>query len=201
MKNIYQRLADVAKKVTYIQKDKRVENYMAVTHDAVTAVVRQHFLEEGVVMVPKVLSSQTVTTTRTSKNGTPLLRYEGRFEVSFVNTDEPADRVVTEVDAHADDYGDKAPGKALSYACKGAILKVLMIETGESDESRVGPAEEPLGEAEEVALQELRDAAINGTEALKTAWAGMSKPIRRALAAQLDSLKEAAAQADGASNA
>jgi hypothetical protein len=40
------------------------------------------------------------------------------------------------VSAHANDQGDKAPGKALSYAVKSAILKVLMIETGESDESR-----------------------------------------------------------------
>ena len=39
--------------------------------------------------------------------------------------------------AHANDHGDKAPGKSLSYATKGAILKALMIETGETDEGRI----------------------------------------------------------------
>ena len=41
------------------------------------------------------------------------------------------------VEAHASDNGDKAPGKALSYATKSAILKTLSLETGENDESRV----------------------------------------------------------------
>ena len=42
------------------------------------------------------------------------------------------------IHSNALDNSDKAPGKALSYATKYAILKMLMIETGENDESRTG---------------------------------------------------------------
>jgi len=57
-----------------------------------------------------------------------------------VNVDEPTDVVVVPVAAHAEDMGDKAPGKALSYATKYSILKILLLESGESDESRIPAA-------------------------------------------------------------
>jgi hypothetical protein len=40
------------------------------------------------------------------------------------------------IEAHAIDQGDKAPGKALSYAKKYAVLKLLEIESGEGEEER-----------------------------------------------------------------
>ena len=46
------------------------------------------------------------------------------------------DKVTSTIEAHANDNGDKAPGKALSYATKSAMLKVFSLETGENDESR-----------------------------------------------------------------
>ena len=51
-------------------------------------------------------------------------------------------------------------------------------------------------DAQEVALQELRDSALNGSEALRTAWQALTKPVRLALAGELASLKDAAAKAD-----
>jgi hypothetical protein len=135
--NIYQRIQQVQKAVAYVKKDKAVENYMAVTHDAVTALVRLHFIEAGIVIVPRIVSSVMLDTGRKSAKGNAAWRYEGRFEVDFVNIDEPTDRVTVCLDAHADDYGDKAPGKALSYSVKGAMLKLLMLETGVDDEGRL----------------------------------------------------------------
>ncbi len=111
--------------------------------------------------------------------------------------DEPTDRITVRLDAHADDYGDKAPGKALSYATKYAILKVLMLESGENEEGRIKP-ETSLTDEEEAALQKMRDAALEGTKALETAWKAATKQTRLALATQLDSLKEAARETDHA---
>lgn len=138
--NIYQRIQQVQKAVAYIQKDTKVKeggDYMAVTHDMVTAVVRQHFIAAGVVVVPYVITSVMIDTGRRSAKGNAAWRYEGKFGIDFVNAEEPSDRVQVLIDAHADDYGDKAPGKALSYAVKGAVLKLLMLETGVNDESRL----------------------------------------------------------------
>jgi hypothetical protein len=144
-RNIYQRLHAVMREVEYIKKDTKVAEgggYMAVTHDNVTAHVRPHFLANGIAMSVSLISSElNPTGTQTSK-GTPIVRYEGVYDVTFTNIDDPKDQVVERVEGHANDSGDKAPGKAMSYATKYAILKVLMIETGVDDEGRM-PQDEP----------------------------------------------------------
>lgn len=53
-------------------------------------------------------------------------------------------------------------------------------------------------ETPEKALEKLRAASLQGSAALKTAWETAGKPMRTALAAELDSLKTAAAKADSA---
>lgn len=134
--NIYQRINEVRKAINYIQKDKAVStgggSYRAVTHDAVTGMVRAALIEHGVVIVPSV-----VTATFHPKEPDAKQRlYEATYEIDFVNMDDPADRITTHQQSHALDNGDKAPGKAMSYATKYAILKLFNIETGEDEESR-----------------------------------------------------------------
>lgn len=141
--NIYQRLNEVRRAVTYIQKDKQVNNYRAVSHDMVVAVCRDHFVKHGIATYPEqVAGTLHPQGVKASKDGSgtvpdPMRLYEGTYLIHFVNIDDPADRVSVRIDAHAQDNGDKAPGKAVTYATKSALLKVLMLETGENDESRV----------------------------------------------------------------
>ena len=124
--NIYQRLNEVRKVVKYVQKDAQVANqYKAVTHDKVTSVTREHFVAQGIMIVPNLM---------TSSMDNDL--YSGLFEVRFVNIEDPRDLLPVTVEAHGADKSDKAPGKALSMATKYAILKVLSLETGENEESR-----------------------------------------------------------------
>ena len=138
--NIYQRLNEVRKEVDYLQKDANVQGYKAITHDAVTSAIRQPFIDNGIMILPNQTDSNTVEVGET-KNGTTIIRYSAWYEVSFVNIDNPEDNLITNVESHAMDMGDKAPGKAMSYAVKYAMLKVLNIETGESEESRIEIAE------------------------------------------------------------
>ena len=137
--NIYQRLSKVREAVAYIQKDEKLvaDKYRAVTHDAVTAAVRKPFIEQGVLIVPKVVDSNMVDSNAKTGRGFTIWRYEAKFDIAFVNIDSPDDRIVVSLEAHAMDEGDKAPGKAMSYATKYAMLKLLNIETGEDEESRV----------------------------------------------------------------
>lgn len=109
---------------------------MAVTHDAVTALTREHFIEHGVVTVPLELSSETKDSTMVTKSGNPIVRFEAKYRIDFVNIDAPEEKVSIELTSHALDQGDKAPGKAHSYAMKYAVLKVLQLETGEEEEGR-----------------------------------------------------------------
>jgi hypothetical protein len=159
--NIYQRINEVRKKATYVQKDKTVTgagSYKAVTHDAVTALLRNHLIDQGIVIVPRLISSGVEAIGATS-SGTTIIRYTGKYEIDFVNCDDPADRVTVPGEAHANDHGDKAPGKATSYATKYAMLKLFSIETGEDDEGRVEPYEslEKITEKQAADLEALID--------------------------------------------
>lgn len=134
--NIYQRINEVRKAVDYISKDKKVEGYMAVTHDSVTALVRPHLVSQGIVIVPHLVSSTTKETGTTTMKGTPFIRTECVYRFNVVNAEDPTDCFAAEIESHALDHGDKAPGKALSYAKKSLMLKLLEIESGEGEEER-----------------------------------------------------------------
>ena len=196
--NIYQRINEVMKEVAYIQKDATVTgggSYKAVTHDMVTAMVRPHFVKQGIVVVPRLTSGVTVDTGRKTKGESPIIRYEATFDVSFVNMDDPADVIVVPVPAHAEDHGDKAPGKAMSYATKYAILKLLELETGENDESRVAPEPPPLSTSAEAMLVKLRAAAMEGIAALHAQWEAAGKALRQELKDEITELKAVATKA------
>lgn len=137
--NIYQRIDQVRKKVDYIQKAAEVQGYKAVTHDHVTEKIRGALIDAGIVTtISYVLGSgKTVDTGTKTGKGVPFIRYEATYEVRFVNIDDPKDYVAVLFEAHAIDQGDKAPGKAESYAMKAVELKTFNIVSGEeSDEDR-----------------------------------------------------------------
>ena len=124
--NIYQRLNEVRKEVAYVQKDKAVQGqYKAVTHDFVTASVRKHLIEQGIMVCPSLVKAQTVDSGSATQKNVPIIRYEATYDVRFVNCDNPDEHVSVVIEAHALDQGDKAPGKAISYAVKYAMLKLF----------------------------------------------------------------------------
>ena len=146
-RNIFQRINAVQSAIGYIQKDKSVSagaggSYKAVTHDAVTAMLRKHLIEAGIVVAVTCVESE-FDQPAVNPDGTHakqrLLRAE--YVVSFINIDQPDDKLVVSVIAHALDNGDKAPGKAISYATKYALLKTFLLETGEDEESRYQTAD------------------------------------------------------------
>jgi len=150
--NIYQRINAVRKEVDYIQKNKSVStgqsgSYKAVTHDEVTGIVRKHLVEHGIVCVPSLVESRVSPTTNKDGAVSNVIRYEATYDFRFVNIEDPQDAFTVRIEAHANDNQDKAPGKALSYAKKYAILKLLDLETGEDEESRHAEKEEfPVGD-------------------------------------------------------
>lgn len=135
---LLQRINEVRKEVAYIQKQKKVDNqYYVVTHDQVTGELRDSLIKHGVLIYPpSVMRSQMVDTGTKTAKGVPFMRYEATFQITFVNVDDRQDAVSMTIEAHAIDQGDKAPGKAMSYATKTAMLKMFNIETGEDEESR-----------------------------------------------------------------
>jgi hypothetical protein len=136
--NILQRLSAVMRAVEYVQKDASINNrYTALSHDKLTGKLRGHFVDNGIIVCPSLTQSRVSDTGTKTKLGTPIIRYEATYNVRFLNIDKPDDKLEMSIEAHANDEGDKAPGKAISYATKYAMLKVLSIESGDKEEERI----------------------------------------------------------------
>ncbi len=180
MKNLMQRIIEVRMAVDYIQKDKSVStgggSYRAVTHDAVTGILREHMNKAGIVCFPVLVESASMP----KEDGVKQFRYEATYDFHFVNADDPADRLTIRIQAHAMDNADKAPGKALSYAKKYAVLKLFEIETGEDEESRYNEFDitsylEDMADAESVdALNAAHEAAKSAAKGQKDRSLGKS---------------------------
>ena len=138
--NIYEKVNEIRKKVAFILKDKSVStgagggSYKAVTHDAVTGILREHLIEQGIICVPNLVTSHANDRVGDAKQ----YRYDATYSFAFVNAESPTEQITIVIEAHAMDNADKAPGKAISYAKKYAVLKLFEIETGENEESRYG---------------------------------------------------------------
>lgn len=133
---LLQRINEVRKAIGYVQKNKDVStgggSYRAVTHDVVTAMVRPAMIDHGIVCWPSLVAS----TSNPKDEGAKQFRYEATYDFVFASVDDMADQIIIRIQSHAMDNADKAPGKALSYAKKYAVLKLFEIETGEDEESR-----------------------------------------------------------------
>ena len=121
-KNVYQRILGVMADVDYIEKGSAKVNgqYRFVSHDQVTAKLHPFFVKHGLVSIPNVQSMQQ------DGNRTTI-----HIVVSFVNVDNPSDRIEINSWGHGIDPGDKGIGKAYSYAYKYALLKTFNLETGD----------------------------------------------------------------------
>lgn len=131
------------KEVSYVQKNASISGmgagYKAVTHDQVILAIRNSLVANGIVVEPKQKSGDFAI--KRDLSATPPVKmalYTGWYDIEFVNIDKPNERSCVTVEAHANDNGDKAPGKAITYAVKTAILKMFTLETGENEESRAG---------------------------------------------------------------
>ncbi len=146
--NSYQKLKEVRKAVPYLQKTKKEGSgakYATVNHDQVNSAIRDHLIEQGIIAEPHLIKAKSAATGKTTRSGVPYIRQEAIYDIHFVNMDNPEDRAIVRVSGHGEDEGDKAPGKALSYAVKSAELKLFNISTGDDDEARVEAVPEGEG--------------------------------------------------------
>lgn len=115
--NIYQRINKVMQTVGYVKKDKSVngggQNYKAVTHDHVISVAREALVANGVIIYPNQVSGEFLVMRDVNATPQPIKMglYTGSYEINFVGVD-AGDKITVTVQAHANDNGDKAPGKA-----------------------------------------------------------------------------------------
>lgn len=176
--NLFQKINAIRKEASRIVKDVRVAEgggYMAVSHDQITDKIRELEIKYGVLCYASLKSGRMIDTGRQSRNGIPMMRYEAVYTVTFRDCDRDG-AIETDVEAHALDFGDKAPGKALSYAVKYATLKMYRLVTGDQDEERP--------EAESVVATITEDQQQELAEKLRAWYGGNPDPAEAEKAVQ-----------------
>jgi len=147
--NIYQKLLKIMEHVNYIEKEKTKvnNNYRFVSHDAVSKKTSEAFIKYGVYAKPKIIKNK-FTTIEVEKNKNInnqvvvvkeiIFVCNVEVEYDFINVHKPDERI-TGINGLGQgiDNQDKACGKAISYACKYALLKAFGIETGDYPEKNI----------------------------------------------------------------
>lgn len=149
VRNIYQRMVEVQKKVRSIVKNevvKMYENdkgYKAVTHDDVAAALHLPLAECGIVLLPNVESFETTSFDKTNQYGKMVTWYRTDIKISvkWINADKPEDFFESSGGAFALDTSDKSFAKAYSLALKIILLKVHLLESKDEEEARPFDAE------------------------------------------------------------
>lgn len=141
---LYERILWVRDRVTRLGKDSTVStggsgSYSAISHDKVTAFIRPKMVQAGIMSYLDCIDATDADTGASTAKNRKIVQHRAKFSIVFANAHDKEDALALQLYAYADDYGDKAPGKAASYAMKYALLKMFMIETGEEDEERVEP--------------------------------------------------------------
>ena len=151
--NIYEKLAAITSELNAVAKNLMVgegrSSYKAVSEADVLAAVKPLEQKYKVYSYPlsrKVIDSDIITTKKVY-NGqeSEISKFFMRVETvyRFVNTEDPADYVDITTYGDGVDSNDKAPGKAMTYGDKYALLKAYKIITGDdpdqnrSDEGKV----------------------------------------------------------------
>ena len=185
--NIFQKMSAITEEINRVAKNLNVgtgqATYKAVGEADVLSAVKPIEIKHGVYSYPvnrNIVETNVLTTTTTKTfNGQEttteknqlFMRIETIYR--FVNIEKPDEYV--EVTTYGDgvDSQDKAPGKAMTYADKYALLKAYKIETGDDPDQNVSEtlkgvkSTTPVAPATPEQIKELKDLQVNEANVLK----------------------------------
>ena len=171
--NIFQRILAATSEINRVAKNLKVDisksqSYKAVAESDVLEAVKPIEEKYGIYSYPvsrTVIKDEAYTTTseydgRKSEKTTFFMRLATVYR--FVNIDNPDDYIDITTYGDGVDTQDKAPGKAMTYADKYALLKAYKIQTGDDPDAGASgnlgkkkfekPTAEQLAQAEELGI-------------------------------------------------
>lgn len=136
-RNIFQRMSAITSEISTVAKNLSVDagksSYKAVGEADVLAAVKPIEAKHGVYSYPFerciVESGEMVSQTKYGERKQLFMRVATVYR--FVNVDNPDDFVDIQTYGDGVDTQDKAPGKAMTYGDKYALLKAYKIQTGD----------------------------------------------------------------------
>ena len=137
---IYESINNVMEKFKAIHKDGTVgfgnNSYKVVTYDNIISNMREHLVEQKIIINPIQVERGIYTEGTTAKGGIKL-RYDALYDIEFISV-EDGSKLVSRVEVSSESFGDdKAPSKATTVAVKNAILKVFSLESADEVQEEV----------------------------------------------------------------
>jgi len=136
--NLRQKLAEVRRRIGYIQKRGHNErhNYSYVTAADIAGSIGDLLSELGVVVIPKL---QDISYESAVGRGEATRMARVVMAYTFADVDS-GEEIIAKVAGQGLDSGDKAPYKAMTGALKYALLQSFLLATGDDpEEERVSP--------------------------------------------------------------
>lgn len=141
--NIYQRMSAITNEISRVAKNLNVDqgksSYKAVGEADVLAAVKPAEDKYGVYSFPvdrEIIESSVLTTTNYQGQERKQQFMRLRTVYRFVNVDKPDEFIEIATYGDGVDSQDKAPGKAMTYADKYALLKAYKIITGDDPDQK-----------------------------------------------------------------
>lgn len=137
--NIYQKLLEVRKSVSYLKKESQSNQYNYTGSAQVLASVRDKINEVGLILVPRIIDKNLIAETveymdKDKPKKTTTYFTELTMTMTWVNADNPTETVECPWYTQGVDIaGEKGVGKALTYGEKYFTLKFFNIPTDKDD--------------------------------------------------------------------
>jgi len=129
--NIYQRLSNVRKTCGYIKKENEGYQFKYVSSSQTLGHLHNAINENGLILIPEIVSQDLQETTNQKGNKEFFTKLNMVF--TWVNIDNPDEKIVCQWTAQGLDNAEKGIGKALTYAEKYFLLKFFNIATDKDD--------------------------------------------------------------------
>lgn len=129
--NIYQKLIEIRKTCEYLKKDNQGYQFNYVSSSQTLGTLRAAMDENGLLLVPSVESYEVRD--HQTKNGSHEYFTILKMVFTWVNADNPEEKVSCPWTGQGLDNGEKGVGKALTYAEKYFLLKFFNIATDKDD--------------------------------------------------------------------
>lgn len=148
--NIFERLSLITAEIGVVEKNLKVQvnknsSYKAVSErdvlDAVKPIEQKYrvysYPASRQIVDRDVLVKETEYNQQITRTNTLFMRVETVYR--FVNIDNPLEFIETTVYGDGLDTGDKATGKAMTYADKYALMKAYKLSTGDDPDKEASP--------------------------------------------------------------
>lgn len=152
VKTVAERLAAACADVTMVAPDRKNprDGYDYASVHLIADIARKALAKHGLAIIPSdttIVSDEEIKSTRGSSGRRVVVRTTWHITGAMPEGDSPVVIVTT---GEANDYSDKAQGKAQQYARKQALISALCLSTGDDPE-----ADSPSGRVESPAAGRL----------------------------------------------